>query len=103
MGYAHLTTYRPSLYQHFEATRRAIHTVNLDPASKKINHPVAMDISEHISLADVMEELQLASNGGLMYYYMGHFEETRLTEELEYYMANHCLVCDRNEMGVKMD
>ncbi|XP_024967419.1 GPN-loop GTPase 3-like isoform X1 [Cynara cardunculus var. scolymus] len=88
MGCTHLvsgkTTYRTSLYQHFEAARQTIHTVKSDSASKKINHPV-------------MEELGLGPNGDLMQ----HLEEKVKTEELEYYIEDHCLVFDRN--GVKMD
>ncbi|KAJ9549022.1 hypothetical protein OSB04_021565 [Centaurea solstitialis] len=82
------TTYCTSLYQHFEATQRTI------PTLKKFNHPVAMDIREHISLGNVMEEFELASNGGHIYY-MEHLEEKEykwLSEEQEY---------DRK--GVKMD
>ncbi|OAY76832.1 GPN-loop GTPase 3, partial [Ananas comosus] len=76
MGYAQLvigpagsgkSTYCSSLYQHCETTRRTIHVVNLDPAAENFDYPVAMDIRELISLDDVMEELGLGPNGGLMY------------------------------------
>lgn len=76
MGYAQLvigpagsgkSTYCSSLHQHCETTRRTIHIVNLDPAAENFDYPVAMDIRELISLDDVMEELGLGPNGGLMY------------------------------------
>ncbi|PPR87089.1 hypothetical protein GOBAR_AA33603 [Gossypium barbadense] len=76
MGYAQLvigpagsgkSTYCSSLYQHCETLGRSIHIVNLDPAAENFDYPVAMDIRELISLDDVMEELGLGPNGGLIY------------------------------------
>ncbi|NP_001335410.1 GPN-loop GTPase 3-like protein isoform X1 [Solanum lycopersicum] len=105
MGYAQLvigpagsgkSTYCSSLYQHCETTRRTIHIVNLDPAAENFDYPVAMDIRELISLDDVMEELGLGPNGGLMYC-MEHLEENLdewLTEELENYLDDDYLVFD---------
>lgn len=52
---------------HFEATKRPLSVVNLDPAAEHFNYPVAIDIRELISLDDVMEELNLGPNGGLIY------------------------------------
>ncbi|KAI3803713.1 hypothetical protein L1987_31873 [Smallanthus sonchifolius] len=105
MGYAQLvigpagsgkSTYCSSLHQHCEATGRAIHIVNLDPAAENFDYPVAMDIRELISLDDVMEELGLGPNGGLLYC-MEHLEENLdewLSEELENYMEDDYLVFD---------
>ncbi|KAG6418027.1 hypothetical protein SASPL_120225 [Salvia splendens] len=76
MGYAQLvigpagsgkSTYCSSLSQHCETIGRSINIVNLDPAAENFNYPVAMDIRELISLEDVMEELGLGPNGGLIY------------------------------------
>nr|KYP61752.1 GPN-loop GTPase 3 [Cajanus cajan] len=76
MGYAQLvigpagsgkSTYCSSLYEHCVAARRTINVVNLDPAAENFDYPVAMDIRELISLDDVMEELGLGPNGGLVY------------------------------------
>ncbi|WRX07540.1 GPN-loop GTPase - like 1 [Theobroma cacao] len=76
MGYAQLvigpagsgkSTYCSSLYHHCETLGRSINIVNLDPAAENFDYPVAMDIRELISLDDVMEELGLGPNGGLMY------------------------------------
>ncbi|XVF81342.1 hypothetical protein PTKIN_Ptkin15bG0147900 [Pterospermum kingtungense] len=105
MGYAQLvigpagsgkSTYCSSLHQHCEPLGRSIHIVNLDPAAESFDYPVAMDIRELISLDDVMEELGLGPNGGLMYC-MEHLEENLddwLTEELDNYLDDDYLVFD---------
>lgn len=105
MGYAQLvigpagsgkSTYCSSLYQHCETVGRTMHVVNLDPAAENFDYPVAMDIRELISLEDVMEELGLGPNGGLLYC-MEHLEENLddwLTEELDNYMDDDYLVFD---------
>lgn len=105
MGYAQLvigpagsgkSTYCSSLHQHCETVRRTVHIVNLDPAAESFDYPVAMDIRELISLDDVMEELGLGPNGGLIYC-MEHLEENLddwLAEELENYLDDDYLVFD---------
>lgn len=44
-----------------------MHVVNLDPAAEHFEYPVAIDIRDLISLADVIEELNYGPNGGLIY------------------------------------
>ncbi|GMH00630.1 hypothetical protein Nepgr_002469 [Nepenthes gracilis] len=76
--------------------RRTIHVVNLDPAAEHFDYPVAVDIRELISLDDVMEELELGPNGGLIYC-MEHLEDNLddwLTEELDNYLDDDYLVFD---------
>ena len=46
---------------------RTVHVVNLDPAAEDIVYTPSVDIRELISLEDVMEELNLGPNGGLIY------------------------------------
>lgn len=41
--------------------------MNLDPAAEHFEYPVAIDIRDLISLADVIEELNYGPNGGLIY------------------------------------
>lgn len=70
--------------------------MNLDPAAENFDYPVAMDIRELISLEDVMEELGLGPNGGLIYC-MEHLEDNLhdwLDEELENYLDDDYLVFD---------
>ncbi|KAG6593067.1 GPN-loop GTPase 3, partial [Cucurbita argyrosperma subsp. sororia] len=105
MGYAQLvigpagsgkSTYCSSLHQHCKTVGRTLHVVNLDPAAEHFDYPVAMDIRELVSLDDVMEELGLGPNGGLLYC-MEHLEENLddwLTEELDNYMDDDYLVFD---------
>lgn len=105
MGYAQLvigpagsgkSTYCSGLYQHCETVGRRINIVNLDPAAENFDYPVAMDIRELVSLEDVMEELGLGPNGGLIYC-MEHLEDNLhdwLDEELENYLDDDYLVFD---------
>lgn len=70
--------------------------MNLDPAAENFDYPVAMDIRELISLDDVMEELELGPNGGLMYC-METLQENLddwLEEELDNYLDDDYLVFD---------
>ncbi|CAL5353334.1 hypothetical protein CsSME_00041373 [Camellia sinensis var. sinensis] len=76
--------------------RRTNHIVNLDPAAESFDYPVTMDIRELISLDDVMGELGLGPNSGLIYC-MEHLEENLddwLTEELDNYLDDDYLVFD---------
>eukprot|EP01018_Ginkgo_biloba_P024305 Gb_15527 [translate_table: standard] len=105
MGYAQLvigpagsgkSTYCYNLHQHCDSIGRSVHIVNLDPAAESFDYPVAIDIRELISLEDVMEELNLGPNGGLIYC-MEHLEENLedwLAEQLEDYMDDDYLVFD---------
>lgn len=105
MGYAQLvigpagsgkSTYCSSLFQHCQTMRRTIHIVNLDPAAEAFDYDVAMDIRTLISVDDVMEELGLGPNGGLVYC-MEHLENNLddwLTEELDNYLDDDYLVFD---------
>ncbi|XP_039126829.1 GPN-loop GTPase 3-like isoform X4 [Dioscorea cayenensis subsp. rotundata] len=71
-----------------------MHFFNLDPAVEHFDNPVAMDIREFISLDDVMEELVLGRNGGLIYC-MEHLEENLddwLAEELDNYLDDDYLI-----------
>lgn len=44
-----------------------MHLFNLDPAATKFEYPPSIDIKDLISLEEVMEDLQLGPNGGLIY------------------------------------
>ena len=61
------TTFCTALIQHLQNTRRSCFYVNLDPAAESFTYEPDLDIRELIALEDVMEELELGPNGGLIY------------------------------------
>ncbi|KAE8348489.1 GPN-loop GTPase [Aspergillus coremiiformis] len=61
------TTFCNAIIQHLQHTRRSCFYVNLDPAAESFNYEPDLDIRELITLEDVMEELGLGPNGGLIY------------------------------------
>ncbi|MCO5569445.1 hypothetical protein L7F22_023157 [Adiantum nelumboides] len=64
------TTYCHGLHQFLGALGRPVSIVNLDPANgRNLPYPCAIDISELITVSDVMAELQLGPNGAMLYLY----------------------------------
>ncbi|KAI9825549.1 MAG: ATP binding protein [Phylliscum demangeonii] len=61
------TTFCASLIQHLRLNRRSCFYVNLDPAAEDFSYEPDLDIKDLISLEDVMEEMNLGPNGGLIY------------------------------------
>ncbi|KAE8152794.1 GPN-loop GTPase [Aspergillus avenaceus] len=61
------TTFCSATIQHLQNTRRSCFYVNLDPAAESFSYEPDLDIRELITLEDVMEELGLGPNGGLIY------------------------------------
>ena len=80
------STYCQQLHAHCESVGRVVHVVNLDPAAEHFEYALAGDVRELVSLEvrhratalralrvtresgqDVMEELELGPNGGLLY------------------------------------
>ncbi|KAI9666586.1 MAG: ATP binding protein [Bathelium mastoideum] len=61
------TTFCTALIQHLRNSRRACYYVNLDPAAEDFAFEPDIDIKDLISLEDVMEEMHLGPNGGLIY------------------------------------
>ncbi|GMM33484.1 putative signal sequence-binding GTPase [Saccharomycopsis crataegensis] len=61
------TTFCNSLVTHMQQIGRNCHIVNLDPAAEAKKYEFTVDIRDLISLEDVMEELNLGPNGGLIY------------------------------------
>ena len=61
------STYCSLMQTHCENSKRRIHVINLDPAAEHFTYPVAADIRALISLEDVMGEMKLGPNGGLIY------------------------------------
>ncbi|KAL5352438.1 hypothetical protein V496_07706 [Pseudogymnoascus sp. VKM F-4515 (FW-2607)] len=61
------TTFCSSLITHLHHNRRSSFYINLDPAAETFDHEPDLDIKDLISLSDVMEEMGLGPNGGLIY------------------------------------
>ncbi|KAM3071378.1 hypothetical protein ACMFMG_008971 [Clarireedia jacksonii] len=61
------TTFCTALINHLQTERRSCFYVNLDPAAEDFTHEPDLDIKDLISLEDVMEEMGLGPNGGLIY------------------------------------
>ncbi|KAG7660935.1 uncharacterized protein J8A68_005610 [[Candida] subhashii] len=62
------STYCHGMYQFMSAIGRKSCVVNLDPANDRLPYPnCALDIRDYITLEEIMEELNLGPNGGLMY------------------------------------
>lgn len=90
------STYCTNVFEHCQSIGRTVHIVNLDPAADHFEYPVSVDIRELISLEDVMEELKLGPNGGLVYC-MEYLEDNLddwLSEQLEDYIEDDYLIFD---------
>lgn len=61
------STYCQTIQEHCATLGRSIHVVNLDPAAEEFKYKLDADVREVISVEDVMEELGLGPNGGLLY------------------------------------
>jgi GTPase SAR1 family protein len=61
------TTFCTAMIQHLQHSRRSCFYVNLDPAATDFAYEPDLDIRDLISLEDVMEEMGLGPNGGLIF------------------------------------
>ncbi|ODQ63176.1 GPN-loop GTPase 3 [Nadsonia fulvescens var. elongata DSM 6958] len=61
------STFCNSLISYIQSVGRQAHIVNLDPAAEPSEYEFTVDIRDLISLEDVMEEMSLGPNGGLVY------------------------------------
>ncbi|XP_069478975.1 GPN-loop GTPase 2 [Ambystoma mexicanum] len=61
------TTYCLAMQEFLTKVGRKVAVVNLDPANDGTPYECAIDISELVTLADVMDNLKLGPNGGLIY------------------------------------
>ncbi|XP_026719342.1 GPN-loop GTPase 2 [Athene cunicularia] len=61
------TTYCQGMQEFLGRIGRKVTVVNLDPANEAMPYQCAVDIAELITLPDVMENLKLGPNGGLIY------------------------------------
>jgi GTPase SAR1 family protein len=69
--------------------------VNLDPAAEEFSHEPDLDIKDLISLEDVMEEMGLGPNGGLIYCFEFLMENLDfLTEALDPLTEEYLIIID---------
>jgi GTPase SAR1 family protein len=61
------STYCYGKHQLFTALSRPISIVNLDPANDNIPYPCSIDVSQLITLSDVMSTHHLGPNGAMLY------------------------------------
>jgi len=61
------TTYVGAMAELLQSLGRKVAIVNLDPANENMNYKPTVDISELVTLEDVMDNLKLGPNGGLVY------------------------------------
>lgn len=65
------STYCQAIQEHCatlsKSRRRTVHVANLDPAADTFLYDLTFDVRDLISLEEVMEELGLGPNGGLVY------------------------------------
>ena len=61
------STYCKAMKEYMTALGRKVVIVNLDPANDSLPYDCSVDVSELISLEDVMDRLHLGPNGSLIY------------------------------------
>jgi GPN-loop GTPase len=89
------TTFCSGLIQHLRNNRRSCFYINLDPAAEEFVYEPDVDIKELISLEDVMEELHLGPNGGLIYCFEFLLQNLDfLTDPLESVTDEYLIIID---------
>lgn len=83
------------MIQHLRLNKRSCYYVNLDPAAEDFAYQPDLDIKDLISLEDVMEELGLGPNGGLIYCFDYLLENLEwLTDPLESVTEEYMIIID---------
>lgn len=89
------TTFCSSLIQHLRNNRRSCFYINLDPAAEDFVYEPDVDIKDLITLEDVMEELHLGPNGGLIYCFEFLLDNLDfLTDPLETVTDEYLIIID---------
>ncbi|TGJ77099.1 hypothetical protein E0Z10_g10782 [Xylaria hypoxylon] len=89
------STFCASLITHLQLNRRSAFYVNLDPAAESFEHSPDLDIRDLISLEDVMEEMGLGPNGGLIYCFEFLMENLDfLTDALDSLTEEYLIIFD---------
>ncbi len=61
------STYCQTIQEHCAASGRSVHVINLDPAAEAFKYQIDADVRDLISVDEVMDELGMGPNGGLLY------------------------------------
>ncbi|CZT14182.1 related to Gop-2 protein [Ramularia collo-cygni] len=89
------TTFCASLIQCLQNNRRSCFYINLDPAADTFAYEPDLDIKDLITLEDVMEELHLGPNGGLIYCFEFLMENLDfITDPLEDVTEEYLIIID---------
>lgn len=79
------STFCSLLQIHMNTIKRHCHVINMDPAAERLPYDASGDVRDLITVGDVMEELGLGPNGGLVYCfeYLIQEDPTWLTDLLD--------------------
>ncbi|KAF2088681.1 hypothetical protein K490DRAFT_39566 [Saccharata proteae CBS 121410] len=89
------STFCAALIQHLRTIKRSCVYVNLDPAASSFAYEPDVDIRDLIGLDDVMEEMGLGPNGGLIYCFEFLLENMDfLTDALEDVTDDYLIIID---------
>lgn len=89
------TTFCSALIQHLKNNRRSCFYINLDPAAEEFVYEPDLDIKDLITLEDVMEEMHLGPNGGLIYCFEFLLENLDfITDPLEEITDEYLVIID---------
>ncbi|KAI9782952.1 MAG: ATP binding protein [Geoglossum umbratile] len=89
------TTFCTALIQYMRDHKRSCFYVNLDPAAEDFAYEPDLDIKDLISLEDVMEDMGLGPNGGLVYCFEFLLENLDfLTEPLDPITEEYLIIFD---------
>ncbi|KJY00248.1 ATP binding protein [Zymoseptoria brevis] len=89
------TTFCAALISHLKNNRRSCFYINLDPAAEEFHYEPDLDIKDLITLEDVMDELHLGPNGGLIYCFEFLMENLDfITEPLESVTEEYLIIID---------
>ncbi|KAL9934635.1 hypothetical protein V8E36_006410, partial [Tilletia maclaganii] len=87
------STFSSALITHAQSLGRSVHLFNLDPAAEDFEYAPSIDIRHLITLEDVMEEMQLGPNGGLIYCFEYLLQNTDwLQEQLSEYEDDYLII-----------
>ncbi|KAG8533317.1 uncharacterized protein KY384_002100 [Bacidia gigantensis] len=78
------TTFCAAAINHLRINKRSCFYVNLDPAAEDFAYEPDLDIKDLISLEDVMEDMGLGPNGGLIYCLELREDKRHLLENLDF-------------------